>query len=203
MVTANNYTITFYADDNSITYGGPKVLNEFQVLDVFSHTNQTEFSTKFTFGISLARLAETHLATTFFQTFLLWFLAYLTLFIDLTDFSNRFMGSLTALLVLASLLSSSKSGLPKTAYFKYIDVWFNWYILNIFIIIVVHTVVDSLERNKGNIQRHIGLRKVLDSSGMMEEVKNSKAVTANNIAKITIPLVTLAFIIIYFTVNLI
>ena len=35
----------------------------------------------------------------------------------------RFMGALTSLLVLASLLASIEENLPKTSYFKKIDVW--------------------------------------------------------------------------------
>ena len=38
------------------------------------------------------------LTSIFFQTILLWLVSYLTLYIDIRDFSNRFMGSVTSLL---------------------------------------------------------------------------------------------------------
>ena len=57
------------------------------------------------------------------------------------------MGSVTSLLVLASLLGSIQSGLPKTSYFKYIDLWFLWYITNIFFIIISHIMLDCVTIN--------------------------------------------------------
>ena len=48
----------------------------------------------------------------------------------------------TSLLVLASLLASIEENLPKTSYFKKIDVWFMSYIIFIFVIIVFHIIVD-------------------------------------------------------------
>ena len=84
---------------------------------------------------------------TIFPTCLLWLLAYSTLFINVQNFNNRFMGSVTSLLVLASLLGSIQSGLPKTSYFKYIDLWFLWYITNIFFIIISHIMLDCVTIN--------------------------------------------------------
>ena len=59
------------------------------------------------------------------------------------NFNNRFMGSITALLVLTALLGSINDDLPITSYFKYIDMWFTWYIANIFCIIVFHIFLDK------------------------------------------------------------
>jgi hypothetical protein len=83
-----------------------------------------------------------NMVNTYFQTFLLCLLSYLTLYINLSDFGNRFMGALTSLLVLASLLASIEENLPKTSYFKKIDVWFMSYIIFIFVIIMFHICVD-------------------------------------------------------------
>ncbi len=52
------------------------------------------------------------------------------------------MGALTSLLVLASLLASIEENLPKTSYFKKIDIWFMSYIIFIFVIICFHICVD-------------------------------------------------------------
>ena len=91
--------------------------------------------------IHLKRQYEYHLSQSYFQSFLLGVLAYLTFWIDVSNFSDRcidllpffsfrtsfaclssltfrFMGSLTCLLVLASLMSTLTSQLPKTSYFK-------------------------------------------------------------------------------------
>ena len=97
---------------------GPSILNEFQIIKFWSKTSHTGATTSFIYSFQFQRLYGHHLITTFFQSFLLWALAYLTLFIHEEDFSNRFMGAVTALLVLAALLSSIGDILPKTAYFK-------------------------------------------------------------------------------------
>ena len=87
----------------------------------------SEYETRFIYSIKLERLYMQALSTTFFQSFLLSVIAYFTLYINIVDFTNRFMGALTSLLVLAALLSSINSSLPQTAYFKHINFWF-WYI---------------------------------------------------------------------------
>ena len=78
----------------------------------------------------------------------LWLLSYSTLFIKLNDFNDRFIGTVTALLVMTSLLGSINMTLPRTSYFKFIDLWFLWYIANIFSIITFHIIVDYDWKNK-------------------------------------------------------
>merc|ERR1711997_156095 len=53
---------------------------------------------------------------TFFPTFMLYVLAYSTLFIKISEFGNRIMVAVTALLVLASLLGAISNELPTTSY---------------------------------------------------------------------------------------
>ena len=77
----------------------------------------------------------------------------MTLYIDIVDFSNRFMGSVTSLLVLTSLHGSMEDSLPKTAYFKDIDIWFNWFLTNIFLIILNHGLVDYLLKKGMSVAR--------------------------------------------------
>ena len=61
------------------------------------------------------------------------------------------MGSITSMLVLATIFASINSDLPKTAYFKIIDIWFNWFIGNIFAIIVLHATIDYVKNSEENI----------------------------------------------------
>ena len=83
---------------------------------------------------------------TFLPTVLLWALAWFTLFIDIGNFWDRFVGTVTTLLVLVALLSSLSDDMPKTSYFKFIDLWFFWYIANAFIIIWHHMVIENFDR---------------------------------------------------------
>ena len=92
---------------------------------------------------------------TFFPTVILWSFGYSTLFIhpDENGFNNRFMGSGTALLVISTLINAVKSDLPKTSYTKFIDIWFLWHVLSVFIIIVYHIVLDRIRKNLDDQKR--------------------------------------------------
>ena len=52
------------------------------------------------------------------------------------------MTALTSLLVLATLFTQVSASLPKTSYFKMVDIWLLFCILVIFIIIIFHTLID-------------------------------------------------------------
>ena len=84
----------------------------------------------------------------FLPTGLLWFVAYFALFIDVENFPDRFIGAVTALLVLVALLSSVNGDLPKTSYFKFIDCWFLWYISAILCIILFHIFLNRVPNGK-------------------------------------------------------
>ena len=99
--------------------------------------------TKFIFSIEITRLYMNQMLNTFLPTILLWSLAYFTLFIDVEIFSDRFIGTITTLLVQVSLLSSINDDLPKTSYFKFMDLWFLWYTTFIFAIILFHIILYS------------------------------------------------------------
>ena len=145
----NNGSLEFVEDNPAIQYNGPLVLNEFEVYAFKTSTFKSENETSFVFKMDFGRLYFEQLSSTFFQTFLLTLLAYLTLYIEDGNFSDRFMGSITALLVFASILASLRNGMPKTSYFKYIDLWFIWNITNIFLITVFHVILDRILKQKG------------------------------------------------------
>lgn len=52
------------------------------------------------------------------------------------------MTALTALLVLATLFTQVSASLPKTSYFKMVDIWLLFCIILIFFIIIFHTIID-------------------------------------------------------------
>ena len=103
------------------------------------------------FSLDFEKLFAGQMTTTFLQTFMQWFLAYLTLFIPVRNLNERFMGAVTALLVLASLLGTMENTLPKSSQMKFIDFWFLWYIINIFFIIIFHVVLENLNKKEKKI----------------------------------------------------
>ncbi|XP_069192747.1 glutamate-gated chloride channel subunit beta-like [Procambarus clarkii] len=52
------------------------------------------------------------------------------------------MTALTAVLVLATLFTQVSSSLPKTSYFKVVDIWLLFCIILVFIIILFHMIID-------------------------------------------------------------
>ena len=220
--TVGNNSIRLTNDENSVIYNGPSVLHEFEIINFWSETSHSDTKTSFIYSFEFQRLFVQHLMTTFFQSFLLWVLAYITLFINEEDFSNRFMGAVTSLLVLAALLSSLGDLLPKTAYIKFVDLWFNWFIVNIFFIILIHVLIDyksqaqnskvspPMDKEQQEIYEQVHNEKVkqvrpqtplFNKLHLETQVKTPKniGVQLNNICKIVIPALTGLFISFYFT----
>ena len=146
--------ITLVEDNPATAYGGSTTLNQFEITSITSKAINNEKETKFIVNIGLRRDHMNQMINTFFPTFMLWMLAYATLFIKLEDFGDRIMVTITALLVLASLLGSISEDLPTTSYFKFIDVWFLWYLINIFIITVYHILLDMVKDDEDDVIIH-------------------------------------------------
>ena len=70
--------------------------------------------------------------------------------------------------------SSISMSLPRTSYFKYIDIWFLWYLANIFSIIIYHIILDmdmiAMERSNTSSQ----VFSIIFSSAEEEENEKSR-----------------------------
>ena len=188
-------SIMFTEDDRPIIYRGPKTVGQFEISDLASETQNDRLFTKFIFSLTIRRFVTNQMLTTFLPTFLLWCLGYATLFIEIENFTDRFIGTVTALLVLVSLLSSVNDDLPKTSYFKFIDIWFLWYITNILSIIMVHILMSRIS----NVT--INEEETITSIGSTMISKNTRKETANTIAIVGFALSTSVFVIIYFSLS--
>lgn len=140
----------------------------------------------------------------YIPSILFWLLAYFTLLLDIRDVANRSRTSVTLLLVYIALLQTVKKDFPKTTYYKYIDLWFLWYIFNNFLISLYHIILPRILK--------IGVgRDVLSMKGKGKTRKSawSKETEVNDvelmIAKMDLvlvyflPLVMIVFNVIYFT----
>jgi len=180
-----------------VTYVGPENANEFRIDKILAYTGIIGKHTYFNFTIKLERIYTDQMIETFFPTMLLWMLAYFTLFIKSDHFNERIMVSLTVLLVLAALLTPIKSRIPPTSYFKYIDMWFLWYITYIFSItlfhIILHSCITKIETNRVTIgTRSITVRKQND---------NSRKDAINDIAKFLLLIPFIVFNCLYFALQ--
>ena len=157
---------------------------------MFVHFSIMDDGSVFKFTIKMRRVGFDAINGIFIQTFLLWFLVYLTLFIDAHDFNNRFMGALTGFLVLAALTPTIMNMVPPASYFKLIDLWSMFFIGNIVSIILSHIAIDVLIKNPGRIWK----KSSKSRCGILLE---NPGLVANNLAKISYPIITVCFVIIY------
>ena len=195
-----------FIDKENITYSGEMIVDQFSIGNIQSMVSYSNESTKFTVIIPMSRIPTNQFLNTFFPTVILWLFGYSTLFIEPNEngFDNRFMGSGTSLLVIATLINAVKSDLPKTAYTKFIDIWFLWHVLSVFVIIVYHIVLDRIRKNLENLIKNRD-----DVVKYEEDIKstlnNTKTILIKNINRALIllfPTINVIFYIIYFYLKL-
>ena len=195
-----------FVDKGSSIYSGETIIDQFSIGTIEKETSYSNDSTKFKIIVKMSRIPTNQLLTTFFPTVILWFFGYSTLLIDPTEngFDNRFTGTSTALLVLATLITAVKSDLPNTAYMKFIDIWFLWHVLSVFIGIVCHIALDRVRKSlhtQSEAQEAVDDRE-MDSA---DSTNKNHAKTVKNINKALIVLflaLNVAFYMVYFYVNL-
>ena len=176
----------------NLRYRGPQTLVEFVVSNVTMGPGRLNVTrSEIRIVIKLARQYTYHLSQSFFQSFLLGFLAYLTFWIDIADFTDRFMGSLTALLVLASLMSTLTESLPKTSYFKVIDFWLLFFLLSTSLNIAVHILVDRFyqkelkEKKSKNVVQVSFFSKVISKVELLDKKHYFDILSRNGVQKST------------------
>ena len=135
MTNFNNYSVSFH---------GSRYLTEFEILDSFPYMAECDDRMEFGFVITMRHIYQKQITTLYFQSFLLWIVSYLTLYIEINDFSNRFMGAVTSLLVLSSLMDNINSRTPASPHMKLIDIWNIWNVIQIVWLIMLHILVNRL-----------------------------------------------------------
>ena len=188
--THQKHSMSFVEDHPGVLYRGHSTVNQFNILNVTSKVVNDDNSTNFIFSIHIHHNIMDQMLGTFLPTILLWALACFTLFIDISNFSDRFVGTVTTLLVLVALLSSLSDDMPKTSYFKFIDLWFLWYISAILSITVYHIFLNHISNNK--------VEYILDGK-KIEKLSNRAKV--NYIAIVVFAISTFVFDIIYFIMS--
>ena len=150
----------------------------------------------------MSRIPTNQFLNTFFPTVILWMFGYSSLFIEPneTGFGNRFTGAGTALLVIATLINAVKSDLPKTAYIKFIDIWFLWHVVCVFLIIVCHIVINRVRKRLESQQNEI---KDYVENEDWNISKRKKVENINKTLLILFPLLNASFYVVYFSFQLI
>ncbi|XP_069167656.1 LOW QUALITY PROTEIN: uncharacterized protein [Procambarus clarkii] len=134
-------------DPHLATYIGPKYLVEYEIGDITMHRQEedgggeSEFST-IEVEVRFIRRYTFYLLTLYIPTTFLIVIAYATFFFHPDDFNSRITVAITSLLVLTSLFTQTSNALPKTSYFKMIDVWLFFSIVVIFLVILLQTLIN-------------------------------------------------------------
>nr|XP_027218304.1 glycine receptor subunit alpha-2-like [Penaeus vannamei] len=128
-----------------VTYDHKDKLNEFFIgrMRMVTYNSQAPYSGQ-QIIVEMQHLYGSQILTMFVPTTIISLIGYGTFFFKWYDFTNRIMVSLTVLLVLTQLFSQTTDMLPKTSYFKLIDIWFFGSITYTFVVIVVHTAVEYM-----------------------------------------------------------
>ncbi|KAA0183335.1 hypothetical protein HAZT_HAZT004416 [Hyalella azteca] len=136
MMSASSKLLSFDERNSRVEYVGNPQLIEYSIEDVglTFNNNLNDFAELYVEGFILMNI--------YIPSLCLLVISYLTLYFKPAIFQVRVLGSLTTLLVMATLFTQASSSLPKTSYFKMVDVWLLSSILIIFTIIVFHTIID-------------------------------------------------------------
>ena len=72
--------------------------------------------------------------------------------------------NLTSMLVLTTLFINVSNNLPKTSYMKMVDVWLLFNLLYPFIVVLLHTYMDSLRNDEEREINHHGKTITVDEN---------------------------------------
>ncbi|XP_063845198.1 uncharacterized protein LOC135091470 isoform X1 [Scylla paramamosain] len=142
MLSAATDFVKLEKNVSEVTYVGAELLIEYTVVSVSLMVNNSHTMAQAEVEVVLQRRVGYPIISIYVPTVILLILAYLSLVFRRDNFDTRVMSSLTVLLVLASLFTQTSTSLPKTSYFKMVDVWLLFCISLIFFVIVFHVTID-------------------------------------------------------------
>ncbi|XP_064087346.1 ligand-gated ion channel 50-like [Macrobrachium nipponense] len=110
--------------------------------------DEAESTSCITLRLTSSNLSNYFLSSTYLPTFVVAVIGYMTFFFPVNDFSDRFIVSLTGLLVEAAFFMQTSSSIPQTAYIKMIDIWFMFCIVYFFLLMTALLLINKcLVRN--------------------------------------------------------
>ena len=200
-----NRRISFLESKN-VLYSGEAIIDQYAIGEMSSVVNSINDSARFHIVMPMTRIPTNQFLSTFFPSVILWLFGYSTLFIEPTEvgFNNRFMGSGTALLVIATLITAVKSDLPKTSYMKFIDIWFLWHVVSVFAIIVYHIILERRRRYlETATEAENQVLHFRDDDAASLKIRGVKLIeNVNKVMIYVFPILTGSFYVVYFCLKL-
>jgi len=198
----------------AVSYTGPQDVGDFTIVEVTNNSKICLHNSKekespapeFILCILIKRSHADQIVSIFCPSILFWILAYFTMFLNIDDIANRSRTSVTLLLVLIALLQAVSKDFPKTTYYKYIDIWFLWYIFNIFLISLYHMILPAinLSHRKRNIHpddTHDDTEKHASNEAKEQMLVANTTKKINFTLVVLFPLVMILFNVIYFSLT--
>ena len=136
----------------TVQYLGPKELSQYFIKRTTIHHNHNKVWAEIVLG---RRLLSTIL-TVYVPTFLLNVISYATNFFKDFFFEAVVTVNLTAMLVLTTMFISTSSSLPTTSYIKMVDIWLIFNLFLPFLVVLLHTYMDTLRDEEDREVNHHG-----------------------------------------------
>uniref|UniRef100_A0A6A7FW06 Glycine receptor subunit alpha-2-like n=1 Tax=Hirondellea gigas TaxID=1518452 RepID=A0A6A7FW06_9CRUS len=140
--SASTAYIRFNVPDSYVKFLGNPLLLEYEMSDPELHLGGDWEYSQLIVRVPLSRRFGYAVLNIYTPSFILLVISYVTLHFQPHIFDVRVMSVLTVLLVTATLFTQVSSSLPKTSYFKMVDIWLLFCIVMNFIIILLHAIVD-------------------------------------------------------------
>ncbi|MPC26187.1 Glutamate-gated chloride channel [Portunus trituberculatus] len=170
--SSTKYFLLFDSEESIVNNSANRLLVEYEVEPLtLVHGGEGQFS-EVKVKVPLTRRYGYAVLNIYLPTLVLLIVSYVTLFIRPAVFDVRMMSALTVQLVIATLFSQVSASLPKTSYFKMVDVWLIFCIGITFLTIIFHVVVDLVVHRQadpgGNRMWVIPISKGKLGSGTMD-----------------------------------
>ncbi|XP_045114123.1 uncharacterized protein LOC123506251 [Portunus trituberculatus] len=165
IISASSEYLVFNINDSTVNYFGEKFLVEYGIGKIDLKEGDGGQYSEIQVQVELIRRYGFAMLNIYIPSVTLLTISYVTLYFRPTIFEVRVMTALTAQLVLATLFTQVSTSLPKTSYFKMVDIWLLFCILLIFFIIIFHTIIDlNLDYGDGSFTSSNPLPKISTGS---------------------------------------
>ena len=153
---------------NSVQYLGPTELSQYFVKRIkIDHDDKTVWA-----ELVLGRRLLSTILTVYVPTFLLNVISYATNFFKDFFFEAVVTVNLTAMLVLTTMFISTSTSLPTTSYIKMVDIWLLFNLFLPFLVVLLHTYMDTLRDEEDREVNHHGQAVEVASSSEEKEQKD-------------------------------
>ncbi|XP_076049413.1 uncharacterized protein LOC143030094 [Oratosquilla oratoria] len=142
ILSASKSYLEFDFENSLSSYLGNSLLIEYEVNQPVNVPVEDSDFSEMRIRIPLKRRSGYAILNIYTPSFILLVIAFVTLFFRPQIFEVRVMTALTSLLVMATLFTQVSTSLPKTSYFKMVDIWLLFCIAIIFVIIAFHAIID-------------------------------------------------------------